>query len=344
MDTYTPPDTLLVKDDLIKHRSAINELKQAYDLTAIGGRMDSPLDSPMETPVATVAGPRAGGVRFAPVPEDTPFTAADTPAPARQRSSQELLQEVLLFSNPAVSGLVLLAGTALIAGVHFLLSASPLTFLSALSYLLLADVALNFLCSLVLRKWSEQGQWSGSTAVRALVERLASAVDLTCQAHDQFLSARDPVVTLRVACGLWLLAVVGSYLSLWNVVTLAFILAFTIPVGYQTYKAPINILVQNVTRIVKSRWDALGLSRKQKAAGLSVLLIMLWVRSSWSTRLVALLVGALAVRCHLKPAEVDAIRTHAEPYTQSVKKSARRLSIAATDFAHRTLGAKTHFR
>ena len=89
---------------------------------------------------------------------------------------------------------------------------SPYFRAAALSYLLLADVALNFLCSLVLRKWSEQGQWSGSAAARALVERLAAAVDLTCQAHDQFLSARDPVVTLRVACGLWVLVVLGSYL------------------------------------------------------------------------------------------------------------------------------------
>lgn len=43
--------------------------------------------------------------------------------------------------------------------------------------------------------------------------------------------------------------------------------------------------------------------------------------------------------------QVDYIITHAEPYTQSVKKSARRLSIAATDFARRNLGgAKAHAR
>lgn len=147
----------------------------------------------------------------------------------------------------------------------------------------------------------------------------------------------------------------------------------------------------------QTKWDGLGLSRKQKAAVLSLLLVMLWVRSSWSTRLVALLVGALAVRCHLKPAEVrwgrgigggarasgvasrvhetgngtrafpywlaprhlnclpspwcvcpalqvERITAYAEPYTQSVKKSARRLSLAATDFAWRSLGTKTHVR
>jgi hypothetical protein len=40
---------------------------------------------------------------------------------------------------------------------------------------------------------------------------------------------------------------------------------------------------------------------------LGVLLLMLWLRSGWTTRCAALLVGALAVRCHLKPAEVERI-------------------------------------
>lgn len=56
---------------------------------------------------------------------------------------------------------------------------------------------------------------------------------------------------------------------------------------------------------LQARWDSLGLSRKQKFAVLGLALLLLWVRCSWSTRMVAVLVGALAVRCHLKPAEVS---------------------------------------
>lgn len=68
-------------------RSAINELKQAFDVTAVGGgsggsSMDTPMaETPLETPINTVVGPRAGGVRFAPVPEDTP-------APPPRRTTQ----------------------------------------------------------------------------------------------------------------------------------------------------------------------------------------------------------------------------------------------------------------
>lgn len=40
---------------------------------------------------------------------------------------------------------------------------------------------------------------------------------------------------------------------------------------------------------------------------LALVLGSLWLRSAWATRAVALLLGALAVRCHLKPAEVERI-------------------------------------
>ena len=48
-------------------------------------------------------------------------------------------------------------------------------------------------------------------------------------------------------------------------------------------------------------------------------------------------------RCCGRP-QVERVRSYAEPYTQSVKKSARRLSLAATDLAWRSLGTKTHVR
>lgn len=57
-----------------------------------------------------------------------------------------------------------------------------------------------------------QGFWRNSSAARSVADRLASAVDAASHAHDTFLSARDPMLTLRVAGGVWVLAVLGSYL------------------------------------------------------------------------------------------------------------------------------------
>lgn len=299
----SPPDTLRVKDDLAKHRwctqsdglrllapprfpglmptadtfcpfrrAVINDLKQTYDVSAYS--TGAAMDAAMETPV-TAVGLKAGAVRFAPVPEDTP-AEADQPG----RTHQEIVQDVLLFVNPAVSGLVLLAGTGFIAAVHYLLSASPLTFLSgqqhqavaaisarvapaaaaggssrcnsvfalvpqagptaqpallhsrhpascppaplcpataaAASYLLLLDLAYNFVRSLVSRRAASAeggaGGWVDSATARAVQERLVQAVDVACRAHDTFLSARSPVLSLKVAAALWALAMAGSYL------------------------------------------------------------------------------------------------------------------------------------
>jgi hypothetical protein len=122
------------------------------------------------------------------------------------------------------------------------------------------------------------------------------------------------------------------------------VVAFTVPALYTKNHEAVNNAYASAVRAVVARWDSLGLSRKAKALVLAVVLGCLWLRSSWATRLVALLVGALAVRCHLKPAEVERIIAIAEPYTQSVRKRASRMSMAAGDFVLRSVGGKTHAR
>ena len=88
----------------------------------------------------------------------------------------------------------------------------------------------------------------------------------------------------------------------------------------------------------QARWSALGLTRRQKGLALVLSLAGLWSLVSWPTRLTAVLAGALAIRANLRPTEVEAIMSHAAPYTQSVQKRARRLSIAAAGFASSRLG------
>jgi hypothetical protein len=54
----------------------------------------------------------------------------------------------------------------------------------------------------------------------------------------------------------------------------------------------------------QERWNALKLTRRQKAIALVVVLWVLWLNVNWAIRSQALLLGALIVRCNLKPAEV----------------------------------------
>ena len=83
---------------------------------------------------------------------------------------------------------------------------------AVLSYVLLADIALNFLRSLISKQWLEAGSWAGSAWAAALAERAAAGIAALARLHDSFLLCKDPVVTLKVAGGLWGLAILGQYL------------------------------------------------------------------------------------------------------------------------------------
>lgn len=88
---------------------------------------------------------------------------------------------------------------------------------------------------------------------------------------------------------------------------LVYVTAFTLPAAYTAHREAVQRAYTGACASASARWEALGLSRKHKALALALALGCLWLRSGWNTRLVALLVGALAVRCQLKPAEVDRI-------------------------------------
>jgi hypothetical protein len=95
---------------------------------------------------------------------------------------------------------------------------------------------------------------------------------------------------------------------------------------------------------IAEKYLALGLTRKQQVLSVFSVLCFLWMRSSWTSRLCGILMGALTIRCNLKPSEIAALREKAAPLTLSCKKRAARFSVAASDFAVRTLGTKTHSR
>ena len=58
---------------------------------------------------------------------------------------------------------------------------------------------------------------------------------------------------------------------------------------------------------MQERWQALELSRRNKAAALAVAGLCIWVSTRWTLRLQVLLLGALTVRCNLKPAEASVL-------------------------------------
>ena len=59
---------------------------------------------------------------------------------------------------------------------------------------------------------------------------------------------------------------------------------------------------------MQERWQALELSRRNKAAALAVASLCIWMSTGWVLRLQVLLLGALTVRCNLKPTEASILQ------------------------------------
>lgn len=91
-------------------------------------------------------------------------------------------------------------------------TAFPCTPDAATCYVLLADLALNFLRSLISKQWQEAAGWAGSDAAAAVAQRAADGVAALARLHDAYLLCRNPVVALKTGATLWALAVLGSYL------------------------------------------------------------------------------------------------------------------------------------
>lgn len=309
---HTPPDTLVVRNKSL--RTNISRV---------------PLAQNNEVPAAAVVTPVFNG----------PKSRA-----ALIEEGGESFTDIVLYKNPPLSMLVVLAGAVTLSTVHYIISgAHNMTFLSATCYFLLAELALNFARS-IFSSNPASGRWQGSSLVAHALDFFSSAANYVASLHDRYLSLEDPALALKVGGCLWTLATVGRYFSPWTLATVGFIATFTIPYAVHTNRDAVEAVTSQFVGIAQAKWAALGLSRKQKAGTLLAVVFFLWLRSSWTNRLIGMLLGTLAVRCNLKPAEVAAIREHAAPLTMSVKKRAARLSVAASDFAHRTLGTKVHFR
>lgn len=184
----------------------------------------------------------------------TAYCGADPPTPSeadtfsfRRLSANDAvsqysgvtLSEILLFENPLLSGSVAGVGTAALVLGHFLLSGRhSYTLLTAASYTLLALLGTNFLRRLISRAWT--GEIRHSALVSNLSLLASAAVAQVAEVYDAYLTCRDPVVALRVACALWGLALVGRWLSIWTTLSVVFLGAFALPVQYRRHEAEVQ--------------------------------------------------------------------------------------------------------
>lgn len=336
----TPPgDTITVRKEMLRRRVALS----AANIQAANAYRDSEMS--FKTSMQPTIKPSFDDNNETPLKTEIETTETTKPSlsPFTPRvSDAETFTDIILYKDPALSFLIIIAGVLSLGTIQFIFNGPhTMTFLSAVSYLMLIDLSINFIKSTFSS--NSTGTWRNS--IHTLLSYTETTLEHVATIHDQYFTCKDPALALKVAACLWSLAILGRYLSIWTLATLIFVSLFTIPYSLQTFHEPIAAISKNISTIISCRWNSLGLSRKQKFLAMGLAIFYVWMNMSWSSRCVAVLVTALAVRCTLKPAEVAALREHAAPLTMSVKKRAARLSIAATDFiAQQKTPRRVHFR
>jgi hypothetical protein len=76
--------------------------------------------------------------------------------------------------------------------------ASPLLLAAGLSYLLLADLFANFFRYFVSKTWHDKCLWGGAAQMKHVLTRVNAGMLHLAAAHDKYLSAEKPMITLKV--------------------------------------------------------------------------------------------------------------------------------------------------
>jgi hypothetical protein len=117
----------------------------------------------------------------------------------------------------------------------------------------MGELAMNFVRGMVSEAWTQQANWYGNAMFNKITAAAVNTVAAVSLWHDQFLNSRDPVVGLRAALALWIVSILGRYLSIWSLATLAFLLAFTLPISYQTHRDTLSFAFAKTSSAIKVR-------------------------------------------------------------------------------------------
>lgn len=322
----TPPDTVAVRKALLRHRSDLLAAKQttfARYTTSDGDGEGTPSRGTTLSLKAHRPDPNSAAVMNYGSPEVASAPSSHPRASSQSPFSADALKDLVLYTNPALSFLTILGGIFALTTIRYIISGPhQMTLLSAVCYLALAELAINFFRSLLSSTPATSGTWTNSRLVSSAISTSIKCIDSVASLHDEYLACRDPMVSVKVGGALWGVAIIGHVFSIWGLVSFTFVLAFTVPYLMSTNWESVTTAAHTATAVLAARYHALGLTRKQKACIVAGALFYVWMRFSWSYRIIGMFVGAMVIRSNLKPAEVAAIRQHAAPLTASVKKRA----------------------
>ncbi|KAG2490307.1 hypothetical protein HYH03_011258 [Edaphochlamys debaryana] len=304
--------------------SPIDSLKQAA--TEMKTAFGSPHPDPVPEAPAVSGTPEvnpAKQLNFS-LNSNTPATPA-TPSmvPALSSPSEELdydtfIRETLLWKNKVRSAFYFVAGLLAWLVVRGIFT-SPTTLFTGVCYTLLFSLAFNFLRGTLAPKLQERCTWSNSAVTRFVVAASSTAVSAAAELHDRHLNGLDPLRTLEVGLGLWLLSLLGRWLDAVTLLLLLHLGAFTLPAAYAANKARVDALAKDAYAKAQAQYEKLD--RRVRATVVLAPMAGLLFALPLLDRLVVVFIMLAYGRVWAKPHEYAAVQKRLGPVGATLSKT-----------------------
>lgn len=280
----------------------------------------SPADAAMATPSKQLDFGGAGGV--------TPAT------PVMNASDDDLdyylfIKETWLWSNKIRSSFYFVVGLLGWVTLRAVFT-SKITLPTGVCYMLLASLMFNFLRAVMAPAFAARCTWSNSSWTRVAAAASSAALHAAAALHDHYLNGAEPLRTLVVGLGLWLLSLLGRAVDALTLLLLLHLATFSVPALYLRFRTQVDAQISKVIGQAKARYDALP--RKIKASAVSGVLVLLVLVLPPLDRMVALAILLVYGRAILKPSEYELLAKRVQPVAarmQRVGDKATNLAVGA---------------
>ncbi|KAG2447434.1 hypothetical protein HYH02_007759 [Chlamydomonas schloesseri] len=299
--------------------------------TAFGSPQPEPVpEKPAPVPAATPDVNPAKQLNFT---SHVPATPSTPPMVGGTASSEDVdyvafINETLMWTNKVRSTFYFVAGLLAWVVVRAV-SKSDTTLFTGLCYVLLASLFWNFLRAAMAPAFAARCTWAHSAVTRFAVSASAATINAAAALHDRHLHGIDPLHTLEVGLGLWVLSLLGRALPFVTLLLLLHLGAFTLPVAYKFNKARVDSLVADVYGKAQAQYEKLD--RRVRATAVLVPMALLFVLLPALDRLVAVFVCLAYGRVWAKPDEFASFqKKRLEPVGATLHKAMTPLTGTVT--------------
>ncbi|KXZ43799.1 hypothetical protein GPECTOR_80g159 [Gonium pectorale] len=289
--------------------------------SAMASEMKTAFGSPHEaTPEKPAATPDVNPAKQLDFNINPPTPA--TPAMVGASSSDELdynafITETLLWTNKVRSTFYFVAGFLAWLAVRGVFSSST-TLFTGVCYVLLFSLIFNFLRGAVAPRLQERCTWSDSGLTRLAAAAATTAISAAAALHDRHLNGLDPLKSLEVGLGLWVLSLLGRALDAVTLLLLLHLGAFSVPLGYKMFKGRIDAIIKDVYGKAKAHYEKLD--RRVRGAVVLVPLILLVFLLPVVDRLVVVFICLAYARVLTRPDEYAALQRRVAPVGTTLNK------------------------